>query len=238
MAEREMPTKKGTPLGDALRKAGGGNSYAAKAKQESTEIVKKDISTEVEHAKPKQIAQGKVRKQSAVAKIFRYLIADSITAAKERSLKEVLLPGIRSVLFDTANDILAGILFPDEDSRPASGYRSRNVRSGTRTSYDKYYREKERKDNRSKNWSLTNSTCEPDDIILDTRAQANNVLNELDYIIHKYGQASIATYYDIVGVTGDWTDNRYGWTSLRGAGVKSVREGFMIVLPPTVVLED
>ena len=47
-----------------------------------------------------------------------------------------------------------------------------------------------------------------------------------------------ADFYDIVGVTSEFTDNKYGWTSIRKAGIKPVREGFLIVLPRTRVLDD
>ena len=79
---------------------------------------------------------------------------------------------------------------------------------------------------------------DPDDIILDTRAEAHMVLDEMDAIIYKYGQASVADYYDVVGVTSEWTDNRYGWTSLKNASIKPVRDGFMLVMPRTHVLDD
>lgn len=195
------------------------------------------VDTSDTEVKTKQVAQARVRKQSLARKFLRYILADTIETARERTIKDVLLPGIRNLIFDTGNEMMAMLLFPGESDRP-SGYRGGySKRKGERTSYDKYYRDKDRR-NSTRRESYRDSAYDPDDIILDTRAQANDALDELDFIIHKYGQASIANFYDIVGVTGEWTDNRYGWTSLRGAGVKPVRDGFMIILPPTRVLDD
>ena len=218
-----------------------GNSYAERDSiNESQTVVDSGQDSTNEKIAPRQVAQGKVRKQSLLGKFVRYIVADTVESARERTVKDVLLPGIRNLIFDTGNELMATLLFPDEASRPSAGYRSGSARrnGGGNTSYNKFYKDKDRRNGHRRGGSYRDESYDPDDIILDTRAQANAALDELDYIIHKYGQASIATFYDIVGVTGEWTDNRYGWTSLRGAGIKPVRDGFMIILPPTQVLED
>ena len=217
-----------------------GNSYTERDSiNDSQKTTESNEDSTTKKIVPRQVAQGKVRKQSLAGKFIRYIITDTVESARERTIKDVLLPGIRNLIFDTGNELMATLLFPDEASRPSAGYRSSSAkRNRGNTSYDKFYKDKERRGSSRRSGSYRDEAYDPDDIILDTRAQANNALDELDYIIHKYGQASIATFYDIVGVTGEWTDNRYGWTSLRGAGIKPVRDGFMIILPPTQVLED
>lgn len=224
LATRDMPK-----IGGELP----GNSYAKR-----DDISSKDEVVETKAiVKPKQVAQGKVRKQSLIKKFGHYILEDTIETAKEHTIKEILLPGIRNLIFDTFNEMVATMLFGDDAPRPASTYRTGNgARKAGRTSYEKYYEDNQRRGGRA--GSYRDMPYDPDDIVLDTRAQANAALDELDYIIHKYGQASIATYYDIVGVTGEWADNRYGWTSIRGASIKPVRDGFMIILPPTRVLDD
>ena len=244
MAKRDIPKLETKPLRDddtqkAIRNRYPGNSYA---ERDSTDISDKKLSEESdkEIIKPRQVAQGKVRKQSIGKKFLHYIIADTVETARERTFKDILIPGVRNLIFDTFNEMLATMLFPDDVQRPVGGYRGGSgARRGGKTSYDKYYDDKNRRTgNGGRGGSYRDMPYDPDDIILDTRAQANAALDELDYIIRKYGQASIANFYDIVGVTGEWTDNRYGWTSIRGAQIKPVRDGFMVILPPTRVLED
>lgn len=226
MATREMPDRTELP----------GNSYTQKDQIDiSTDKNDEKVKAVV---KPRQVAQGKVRKQSLIRKFGKYIFEDTIETAKEKAIKDVVVPGIRNLIFDGFNELLAAMLFPDDSPRPSNGYRSGGGRKGGRTSYDKYYDDKQRRGGRRGGRNYQDESYDPDDIILPTRAQANEALDELDYIIHKYGQASIATFYDIVGVTGEWTDNRYGWTSIRGAQIKPVRDGFMIILPPTRPLDD
>lgn len=227
MATRDVPS------GDELRKRYPGNSF--KQREETQEALTKAV----KEAKPKikQVAKGKVRKQSFLKRFTRHIIEDSVESAREKTFGEIIVPGVKTLIFDTLTDMLDIMLFGGNGAPMGRYAASPRARKGGQTSYDKFYN-KQTTGNGGNGGSYRDVPYDPDDIILDTRAQANNALNELNNIIMKYGQASVANFYDIVGVTGEWTDNRYGWTSLRGAGIKPVRDGFMILLPPTIVLDD
>ena len=165
------------------------------------------------------------------------IIEDGIETAKERALNEIVVPGIKSLLFDTVTDILDSMLFGGTEGGPrGSQRRSESRRRSDRTSYSDYY---ERRSNGGRRaYESEGRSYEPDDVILNTRADAREVLEELDFIIRKYGQASVADLYDLVGITGVWTDNQYGWTSLRSATIRPIRDGFMLVMPRTHLLDD
>ena len=46
-----------------------------------------------------------------------------------------------------------------------------------------------------------------------------------------YGQVTVADLYDLVGISGSFTDNNYGWTDMREASVRRVRDGYILSLP-------
>ena len=94
------------------------------------------------------------------------------------------------------------------------------------------YRSYYDKDNRREH-SVTRSRIgyDYDDIILDNRGEAEEVLSRMDELIDTYGLVSVADFYDLVGVTGNYTDNKYGWTDIRSASVIHVRDGYRIKLP-------
>jgi hypothetical protein len=71
-----------------------------------------------------------------------------------------------------------------------------------------------------------------DDILFETRAEAQEVLNSLNDIIEEYGSASIADFYDLCGVTEQYTDHKYGWTNVSKASIESVRGGYFILVLP------
>ena len=53
----------------------------------------------------------------------------------------------------------------------------------------------------------------------------------LEETIDDYGFASVGDLYDIVGVTGSYTDNNYGWDDIRKARIDRVREGYVLRMP-------
>ena len=71
------------------------------------------------------------------------------------------------------------------------------------------------------------------DIILATRAEADRVLDHLSGLIDEFGQASVLDLYEIVNIDGNFTDDKWGWTQLRTAGVIRVRDGYLLDLPRT-----
>lgn len=70
-----------------------------------------------------------------------------------------------------------------------------------------------------------------DEIVLEQRGEAEEVIDNLFEVVSNYGAASVADLYGLVGITGSHVDNKWGWTSLQGAGVTKVRAGYLLDLP-------
>ena len=57
-------------------------------------------------------------------------------------------------------------------------------------------------------------------------------------MIDQYGEATVADFYELVGVTGNgYTDRSYGWKDLKQAYISRVREGFLFNLPRCIELD-
>ena len=54
----------------------------------------------------------------------------------------------------------------------------------------------------------------------------------MDELIATYGVVRVADFYELVGVTGNYTDNKYGWTDIRNASVVRARDGGYIIKLP------
>ena len=76
-----------------------------------------------------------------------------------------------------------------------------------------------------------------DEIVLESRGEAEEVLERMDDLLDNYGIVSVAAFYDLVGITGNYTDNKYGWTSLRNASVQRLRDGYLLKLPKALPLD-
>ena len=69
------------------------------------------------------------------------------------------------------------------------------------------------------------------DIVLASRSDAEAVLTQLRSLLNDYGVVTVSDLYDLVGVTSNFTDNKFGWTDLKTAVIKGVRTGYLLDLP-------
>ena len=53
-----------------------------------------------------------------------------------------------------------------------------------------------------------------------------------------YGLVRVADFYDLVGVTGNYTDNKYGWTNIRSAEIVRLRDGGYVIKLPRAMQID
>ena len=56
-------------------------------------------------------------------------------------------------------------------------------------------------------------------------------------LIETYGMASVADMYDLVGISCDYTANKYGWTNIRNAEVVRTRDGYMLKMPKALPIK-
>jgi hypothetical protein len=70
-----------------------------------------------------------------------------------------------------------------------------------------------------------------DEIVLDDRAEAEEVIDRLFDLVSRYESASVADLYELVGLSSSHTDHKWGWSDLHGAGVSRIRGGYLLDLP-------
>ena len=164
-----------------------------------------------------------------VKKKFKFISEDTENV-KDYIVSDVVIPAIKKLIFDTIRDGLEMFLYGGTSSAGKQrGFRSDYI------SYDKY---SDRRDNRfALGASKTRSGYSYNDVTLDSRGEAEAVLDQLDSLIETYGMVSVADLYDLVGITGKYTDEKYGWTNLRNAEPVRVRDGYMLKLPKALPLD-
>ena len=155
-------------------------------------------------------------------------ISEDVSSVKSYIIGEVLIPAMKKALSDIVTNGIDMILYGE------SGVTKRKT-PGSRISYTNYYdrrdRDRDRYDDRR-----VRTGYDFDDIILDSRGEAEDVLSRMDELIDNYGIVSVADFYDLCGITGSYTDNKYGWTDIRSAQVVRVRDGYKIKLPRALPL--
>ena len=80
-------------------------------------------------------------------------------------------------------------------------------------------------------------TLHSKEVLFENRKGADDVLDNLRWVISKYGHATLADFYDLAGVRALYEDCKFGWTSLRGAKIVCTRNGYAIELPRATSLK-
>ncbi len=170
----------------------------------------------------------KTRKKSKLSKLTDEFISEDAKNVKSYVFGEVLIPAIKKAISDIVTDGIDIILY-GESKR--GGKRS----TADRVSYRNYY-DRDSRSTRSDRVGLS-SGYSYDDIILNNRGEAEDVLNRMDELMDTYGLVRVADLYDLVGITGNYTDNKYGWTNIRNAEIVRVRDGYMIKMPRAIPID-
>lgn len=75
------------------------------------------------------------------------------------------------------------------------------------------------------------ATHELSEVLIPTRAEAEDVLAALVELVNIYQVATVQDFYSTVGITGEFADEKWGWDNLDRAGIRPVRNGFVLDLP-------
>lgn len=177
--------------------------------------------------KVEKVVHGKVRTKpkSGVSKLTDVFISEDAANVKSYIVMDVLVPAVKKAISDIVRDGIDMILYGE----------SRGRRSSSASSYVSY-RDYSRSDDRGRD-SRTRSGYTHDDIILDSRGEAEEVLTRMDELIDTYGNVSVADLYDLIGKSCEYTDNKYGWTNIRNAEPIRVRDGYMLKLPKALPIK-
>lgn len=205
-----------------------GNSQASRLNP----ISRPEPQKEEESKADKKIISGKIirHKKPLMTRLKETFIGNNTDGVLTYVAFEIIIPAVKDVIVDVITQGVERTLYGGE-SRPSS----RRPGNRTYTSYNNISRPSS--SNRFNREEPRPSSRNPrglhrfDEIILDNRFEGEEVLDALQERLDKYGAASIADLYDFVGVTGDYTDGKYGWKDLRSAKVTRVRDGFLIDLP-------
>lgn len=191
--------------------------YAGNSNKQKEEVKKEKVI--------KQVAKGKVqtRKETKLGNLINKFIVSDLRTVSEYVVKDILIPSAKRTLGEMLNNGIDMMLYGEVKPK-------RRSTSSSRVSYASYYDRDDRTIRRDSNIGRARTSSH--DVLLETRVEAEEVLNTLDDLIDQYGVVSVADLYDLVGLTStNYTDNKYGWTDLRHAEVRRDRDGYLLRMP-------
>ena len=190
------------------------NSNSSREKEKEKDIPKKK--------NIEKVTKGAARTKKK-SKFLDSFIAEDVKDVKDYLIGDVLVPTIKSTIAEmVSNGVDMALLGEVRHGRKKS-------QRGNRTPYRDYY---DRRDDRRRE-SRRGAAYDFESVIVESRGEAELVLDRMDEIIDNYDSVSITDLYDLVGYDGGkYTDSKYGWTSLRGVDVARLRDGsYEIVMP-------
>lgn len=188
------------------------NSYKYKEQQKALTTDKKI----------EKVVKGtvKTRKRNGVTKLKDVFVNEDAKNVKSYIFSDVLIPAIKKLLYDIVNDGASMLLFGNTSS-------GRKKTIGSNVSYRQFYDSKV-EDRRP----VSSSRFDYEDLIFESRGEAEAALSKMDEVIDVYGTVSVADLYDMCDLTAPYTSNRYGWSNIQTAEVARLRDGgYVLKLP-------
>jgi hypothetical protein len=177
-----------------------------------------------------------IRRKKGLGRKFKDIFfgGDARTTA-QFIIYSVLIPAAKDMIIDAGREGIEKLVRGDSYRR-----RSNPPPSGPQgyISYNRYPMQQRPRPEPARTISSTSRARHNfDDIILNTRAEAEEVVERLYDIVSRYDSVTVSDLYELVGIRSTHVDHKWGWTDLRGTGVARVRDGYLLELPDVQPLE-
>lgn len=197
-----------------------------------------DISTKTEDKRISEPVTSAVRvkKNSLFSKFF----ANDLHTTTKSVLNDILLPGFKNLLVNVLKRTVDYAFLGTYNTQNTNGYVNYSSFGVPRNiTYSNGYNQPTNTPAKSLVNSQTKSSIYAiNDIIFEERGAAEEVLARMIEAIQRYGMVSVLDFYDLINQKTNATDNKYGWKDLSSAYVDRKFEGYKIVFPRVITLED
>ena len=179
----------------------------------------RDLHEQMPEKRTEKVVNGNVkqRKKNRLSEIFA---PGDVSSVKNYILVDILVPSVKRAISDIVCNGINMLL--GEPNRGKSGA------PGSKIAYRQYYQSEDRRDYARPRAQAQYSY---DDIVFETRGDAEEVLYRMEELLERFDVVSVADLFDMAGISCNYTDNKYGWTDLGNARVDRVRDGYIINLP-------
>lgn len=185
---------------------------------------------EVAEKKVEKVVSGKTstKKKSGIRKLSDTFLSEDVGNVKSYIFSEVLLPAAKKLVSDIVTNGINMLLYGEIKNKKGNS---------SKVSYSRYYDDR-RDRSRDYRSPVVRNNFDYDEIIFETRGDAEAVLDAMYDILNQYKVVSVAELYDLASITThNYTCNNYGWIDLRGSSVVRVRDGYILKLPRALAID-
>ena len=185
----------------------------------------------------KSVVTGEVvqRKKPLGKRIAETFTGEDAHSVGNHILMDVLIPAAKNAISDAVTQGIERMLFGEVRRGRSTVSRPQAYTSYSRVSSPgRAFQADEATRSVSRRARMNHDFKE---IIIADRGEAEMVLDSLGNVLDAYDVVTVNDLYSLVGITGSYTDEKYGWNDLRGARVERIRDGYILNLPPTIPLD-
>lgn len=191
--------------------------------------------TEQDEKKIQQVTTGPVtqRKKSIGRRIVESFTGDDMHSVGAYVFFDVLIPAAKTMVTDAIVQGLERALWGDNRPRSSSRgsytpYNKMSSRGATR--HESSWKREEPRTMSSRDRATHNFR----EVVIGSRVEAAEVRDQLVELIDTYQAATVADFYAMVGISGNFADNKWGWTKdmLYGLDIRPARGGGYILNLP------
>lgn len=171
-----------------------------------------------------KVVSGKVKKEKMPLskRMSEMIFNDSVDNIGDHIIWDVIFPSVKDSIWEILSTTIDSL------------FGKKHRRSGSTTSYYKYSQPSYRqdRDDHAEPRIRGNAGYNFDQFRFGNRVDAEEALDALALLIEQYQVASVGDLCDLAGIESEYTDLKYGWTSIGTATVERVRGGDYIINLP------
>jgi hypothetical protein len=189
-----------------------------------------------------KVVSGEVvqRKPSMAKRVKAVFLGGDTQSVKDYVILEVVVPAFKDTIADAVTGAIERMVFGD-NVRP--GRRGSRYAPGPANNFNNYAGISNRNfvpgaafnnDPRGQLSRQARSQHQFDEVIFPSRADAHAVLTQMFELLDQFEVVTVSDFLELSGISGNFTDHKFGWTDLRGVQAHRTRGGgFVLGLPPT-----
>lgn len=192
--------------------------------------------------KVEKVVSGEVvRRKPSMSKRFKgiFMGGDS-QSVKDYVLLEVIIPAFKDTIADAVTGGIERMIFGD-NYRPGRRGGGRYAPGGNNpfnyagiSNRNSVAGGPFREDPRAQLSRRGRQQHNFDEVIFPSRADAEAVLTQMFVLLDEFEVVTVSDFLELAGISGNFTDHKFGWSDLRGVQAHRTRGGgFILGMPPT-----
>lgn len=185
------------------------------------------MAEEKKERKLQQVATPRQRKETLADKVSGIFFSEDAATVGDVIWNDYIIPGIKNAALSALEMLLFG---------NRGGYRG----GRSHVPYNRYYESGNGSSSSSRRVANTDRTSRFDYSEYEFRdlGEVNHVITEMEELVREDGYARVTDLNQLIGISGKFTDNKWGWNDCRDFGYKRTASGYILNFADPIPLNN